>query len=65
VCVGGSVLWGISPDRSSANYVGLALFYSSLLAALIALIVKLSRRLRRLLAALIAVIVKLSRRWAP
>jgi serine/threonine protein kinase len=65
VCVGGSVLWGISPDRSSANYAGLALFYSSLLAALIALIVKLSRRLRRLLAALIAVIVKLSRRWAP
>jgi serine/threonine-protein kinase len=65
VCVGGSVLWGISPDRSSANYVGLALFCSSLLAALIALIVKLSRRLRRLLAALIAVIVKLSRRWAP
>jgi serine/threonine protein kinase len=65
VCVGGSVLWGISPDRSSANYAGLAVFYSSLLAALIALIVKLSRMLRRSLAALIAVIKKLSRKWAP
>ena len=65
VCVGGSVLWGISPDRSSANYAGLALFSSSLLAALIALIVKLSRMLRRSLAALIPVIKKLSQRWAP
>jgi cell shape-determining protein MreD len=65
VCVGGSVLWGISPDHTSANYVGLALLCASAFAALIAVIVKLARMLGRSLEALIAVIVKLSRRWAP